>query len=458
MTDLDSEHSTALQRYLSRHIEPDLPAITLPRAIWAHVIVIPVFDEASTLLTTMAALPASAQKTLLIIMVLNRPDSDSNVEVNNPLRAAITKLPRSRLTAQTPLLGLYELNNFIDLMLYDLEQHLGASSAQQGVGLARKSGCDLALRLISTGTIVSQWIGSTDADAMLPEDYFSRLQQCPASASAATFPFQHVAGSSAACDAATTLYELRLHHYVMGLEYANSPYAHHSLGSCLAIRAEAYAQVRGFPKRAGGEDFYILNKLAKVGAITRLTGRCIALTSRASERVPFGTGPAVRRIANATAIEKEPLYYDSFCFEVLRCVLCGVENLYRPADSHCQTMTASTLELELAALNLPSGAIEHSVTALNAMGLPKALLHCQQQGRSQDAYMRHFHQWFDGFRTLKFIHHLRNAGWPEQSFEQQRHQHPALWPASIEPLTNPEDYQTAAQRHWHWSPPLNIPL
>ena len=79
------------------------------------------------------------------------------------------------------------------------------------------------------------------------------------------------------CNTATALYELRLHHYVLGLEYAGSPYAYHTLGSCLAVKADAYAQVRGFPKRAGAEDFYLLNKLAKLGAMPRLQGRCIRI-------------------------------------------------------------------------------------------------------------------------------------------------------------------------------------
>ena len=44
---------------------------------------------------------------------------------------------------------------------------------------------------------------------------------------------------------------------MLGLEFAASPYAWHSLGSCLAVTPEAYAAVRGFPKRAGGEEMTI---------------------------------------------------------------------------------------------------------------------------------------------------------------------------------------------------------
>ena len=65
---------------------------------------------------------------------------------------------------------------------------------------------------------------------------------------------------------------------MLGLGFAGSPYAYHSVGSTLAVRAEAYAIVRGVPKRAAGEDFYLLDKLAKVTPIRVLTGEPVAIS------------------------------------------------------------------------------------------------------------------------------------------------------------------------------------
>ena len=45
----------------------------------------------------------------------------------------------------------------------------------------------------------------------------------------------------------------------------------------------------GFPRRNATEDFYILNKLAKVGSIARLAGTPVILEGRLSDRVPIGT-------------------------------------------------------------------------------------------------------------------------------------------------------------------------
>ena len=169
------------------------------------------------------------------------------------------------------------LNEHTDLYLHDMENNGGPTPADLGVGLARKTGCDLALQWMHEGAISGavdlQYRCRCDAAARL----LQQLEGITREAVAAVFPFLHVPGTAPAIDRATTLYELRLHQYVLGLEYAASPYAHHTLGSCLAVKADAYAQVRGFPKRAGAEDFYLLNKLAKLGAIARTQGQSIAV-------------------------------------------------------------------------------------------------------------------------------------------------------------------------------------
>ena len=61
-------------------------------------------------------------------------------------------------------------------------------------------------------------------------------------------------------------------YYVAGLAMAGSRYAHHSLGSTIAVHAKTYAAVRGYPKRSAGEDFYLLNKICKLAPVERLAG------------------------------------------------------------------------------------------------------------------------------------------------------------------------------------------
>ncbi len=258
----------AARRYLQRHTEPGLPHSPQPAAPWRNVLVIPAYREDAALAQRLLDLPAGAGQALAIL-VLNRPDSDPDEQANSELRSAVAALPAGSCR------GVQRLNARADLYLLDLETLSGSLPAAQGVGLARKYGCDLAFKWMSEGAISGHWICSTDADARLPPDYFHRLEREPAEAVAATYPFWHSPGADDSCNLATALYELRLHHYVLGLEYAGSPYARHTLGSCLAVTFKGYASVRGFPKRAGGEDFYLLNKLAKTGPVARLAGDCI---------------------------------------------------------------------------------------------------------------------------------------------------------------------------------------
>ena len=42
----------------------------------------------------------------------------------------------------------------------------------QGVGLARKIGCDIALKLYHSDVVKTAWIFTTDADVILPNELF----------------------------------------------------------------------------------------------------------------------------------------------------------------------------------------------------------------------------------------------------------------------------------------------
>ena len=431
--------SVASRRYQQRHIEPGLPRLPRGKPQWQHVLVIPAYRESADLVQRLTLL-SNSDTSFVAILVLNRPDSDPQQQANEALRACVNTLPPYR--ALPELANSYALAPNCCLYLHDTESLLGPLPAGKAVGMARKIGCDIAWQWIIDGAVASDWIYSSDADAQLPGDYFERLDNGPPDAVAATYPFVHVPGQDPACNAATTLYELRLHHYVLGLEYADSPYAHHSLGSCLAVRAEAYARVRGFPQRAAGEDFYLLNKLAKLGSISSLPGECIQLQSRQSHRVPFGTGPAVTRIMQADAAGDTALFYHPQCFVALRALLRVIPQLYAtPVATLAEQLRAQTSEESLA-LN--------SEQALLDMGLEEALQHCRRQGKSPRQYLRHFHQWFDAFRTLKFIHALRDAGLPQLSLSELASQQPRLWPGDSA-THEASPLRGAIQEHWHWS-------
>ncbi len=265
---------------------------------------------------------------------------------------------------------------------------------KQGVGLARKIGADLALRLIQSGQIKQPRIHCTDADARLPKAYFS----IPAPSTLALnavgwiYNYRHRLPQKSASRKAMLLYELTLRHYEAGLIWAGSSYGHASLGSLIVIDAQAYAQVRGVPKRSTGEDFYLLNKLAKVGPLTRLRDLTIELSSRRSNRVPVGTGTGVQGLLNCDP-SRDPIFYNPDIFYGLREVL--------------TVMRRSQSLAELEACH-----IRPLVDFLQIGRRLNTIKNIERNSSSPDYFRRALDHWFDGFQQLKYLHFLRDQHAP----------------------------------------------
>ena len=159
------------------------------------------------------------------------------------------------------------LETFLDDLEMEKAQKAAAKTQAQRTAAF---GLELEARVVDPQLLerVAQRAGvflAVDADARLPSDYFSRLPR--QRVAAVSWPYCHGPGDTPAETDACERYELHLHHYVLGLAWAGSPYAFHTLGSCISVHVEHYAQVGGVPRRNGAEDFYLLNKLAKTGAV-----------------------------------------------------------------------------------------------------------------------------------------------------------------------------------------------
>ncbi len=429
----------AVRRYLQRHIEPGLPPCSAGAGPWQHVVVVPAYRESSELVARLAQLPPGHGRTL-VTLVINRPHTDTNAAANDTLREALRELPRA--PGYHPDCALHRASAQTDIAVLDLDSQRGPLPAREGVGLARKIGFDLALLWMQAGKIFDDWICSTDADATLPPCYFTQLAGAPEGAVGATFPFTHESCHDTALSAAGSLYELRLHYYVCGLEYARSPYAWHSLGSCLAVRKSAYAHVRGWPRRAAAEDFYLLNKLTKLGDIARLQGACIKLATRASDRVPFGTGPAVSTMALAATPDAARVFEHPMAFEALRVFLRVLPGL-RP-EHGCD------VQRQLLSGGLPEPLAREAARTLENLKFARALEHCREYSKDTQSFRQHFNQWFDAFRTLRFLRELARAGWENIALDELDSLQPSLWPEHI--AGDPDALRRALMQHWDWDP------
>lgn len=381
-----------LSKYLKHYAESTTGLTDRLNREWQQVICIPAYDEAELLPGLLARL--AEESDLLCILVCNSPDSAADSEAEQRTRQMASDLRRQFSACLTldPQSFLLTMNTQGSHLL--LLEHYGLP-LKQGVGLARKLACDLACQLIANGKVKSQWIHNTDADVGLPEDYFKI--QANAAAAAAIYPFRHIPESDSNLELGLALYDYGLHYYVAGLKWAGSPYAFHTIGSTLLINHRYYAMARGFPKRSGAEDFYLLNKLAKMGSIQSLQCSPILLSGRASQRAPFGTGALVGKFSRSEAGIDNYLFYHPACFVALKDFLGRISELGN--STHWQQLFGDEL----------------LCNCLEKLGLDAALDHARHHSSSPEVFQRHMHNWFDAFRTLKLIHLLRDKGLPSIS-------------------------------------------
>ena len=394
------------RKYLDRYAE--LEASLADRlGSFGHALVVPAFGEGEELIAMLRSVPGGPAGEVLVVVVINGKPSapawvnDRNRVVVERLRRAFSEGKAETLSHKPPA-HLLEVGK-TSILCVDRSSPEHWFPDDQGVGLARKIGVDLCLRLWSAGRLGSPVIHSTDADVELPADYFER-PELARDAAALVYPFAHRPAGDPELARAVLLYEICLRYYVLGLAFAGSPYAHHTIGSTITTGARAYATVRGFPKRAAAEDFYLLAKLAKIGPVVSMRGRPIMISGRASSRVPFGTGAAVRRISAAGA---EPFtVYAPSLFRYLRAWLATLVDVHLAGSDG-----AEAFERRVSRACANDGLDPAPLLAsLHALGAREAIASARRRSKTTGALRRHLTTWFDAFRTLKLLHMLQRGG------------------------------------------------
>jgi hypothetical protein len=182
----------------------------------------------------------------------------------------------------------------------------------------------------------------------------------------------------------------------------------------LAVRSTAYAQVRGFPRRLAGEDFYLANKLRKLGRVTALRGDAVLLSDRASRRTPFGTGAAVRR-ARAEAESGHPFRsYHPLVFDQLGAWLGALDALC--VDQSCDL--EGEVERRIAAMAGGSANTQTLLGALRESGQIARARRTAEGTADPDRLRRQLREGFDALGSLKLIHSLRENGYPSLPLRQ----------------------------------------
>ncbi len=308
-------HNQTVRHYLTHYAEPLAAryADNIEKT-YQYALVVPIYDEPPNCLARLCEQLEAAN--LLVIGVVNAP-------INAPLNARHrTQRLLNTLGTSTPL----------DILVIDCVSQPLAEKA--GVGLARKIGTDTALALHNSGKIISPWLYQSDADAQLPHNYLHEdHHQMTGTRGAVVFGHIHHS-ENVMLTRAARLYEQHMRYYVAGLASAHSPYAYPTLGSTIAVHATSYAAVRGYPQRNAAEDFYLLNKVAKVHGVAYKPDTVLTLQARTSHRVPFGTGPALEKIAAELTIDGSGKTYLSYHPESFALLATTLNYLGHLADGH----------------------------------------------------------------------------------------------------------------------------
>lgn len=258
---------------------------------------------------------------------------------------------------------------------------------EAGVGLARKAGMDEALRRLNSVNSEEGLIVCLDADCTVNREYLHSIEKhfrLSPGYLAASISFKHLLkGNGIQNDQAILDYELYLRYYHHAVIFTGHPHSAYTIGSAMAVRAHAYAAQGGMNRRKAGEDFHFLLKFMEAGSVEQVAGAMVFPSARPSHRVPFGTGKAIGKFLQGTAISFDP--FQAFC--EIKTLVELIPELYQSDEALLKLTT-------------------YHRNFLYREGISEALAICRKSTSGQMAFRKRFFRWFNALRLLRTVHHL----------------------------------------------------
>jgi hypothetical protein len=344
-------------------------------------------------------------KTLESLFACDRPAAHAEIWVvlNLPDNAG----PDDRAETQR---SSHEISAWIDQhstpgFRFILSEFLDMPQKDAGVGLARKTGMDQALYRFNQLNRPEGLMLAFDADSTCERNYFTAIEKTclrHPRMNGCNVYFEHPLegpGLPGINYAGIVLYELHLRYLNLFTKYTGFPHAYHTIGSCFGVRAEAYARQGGMNRRKAGEDFYFLHKIIPLGHFVEINDTCIYPSPRESDRVPFGTGAAMRKYVSGP--ENRITTYAPACFEELRTFFEKVPSLRQGNTGHILSTLPETLGMYLEDIN----------------ALP-AIEEVRVNSSSESAFVKRIYGWFDAFRVIKFLNFASLDAYPKWPVEE----------------------------------------
>jgi hypothetical protein len=262
-----------------------------------------------------------------------------------------------------------------------------------GVGLARKTGMDEAVRRFSCLDNPDGIILNLDADCQVKKNYF--VSVCDEllnkkDRTACSIYFEHPMAGNDFPEYIynyITLYELHLRFYLQALAYSGFPYVFHTVGSAFAVKALQYVKAGGMNRRQAGEDFYFIQKLVPAGGYFNLNSTTVYPSPRASSRVPFGTGASIRKLSEENC---QTLFtYNMLAFKELRYLFGMAENFYQLTPEEFSECYKA----------FPKG-LKYFIEETEWIG---KMMEIKKNTSGPDSFRKRFFGWFNMFRIVKYL-------------------------------------------------------
>ena len=355
-----------------------MSVLDLPFSTYDRVICIPTYEEFTFIKSVLHDIQYLPYKTILLLNNNCRCDSPEKVkEDNQRLHRWLLSFPHVSENDS----HLIDWNG-LTILLLDNSHPSNWYPPREGVGLARDELGHLACSLIDNGVVTCPWLWCTDGDVRLPSNY---LDLPSIRNGVELMGYMH---SPAPIE--LILYEIGLRYYTLGLQWANSPIAFPTIGSCIVIHANTFRSVYGFPKRQAAEDFYLLNKAVKVAPVHYSLNKTLTIRGRPSERVPFGTGQGMKSIV------ENQFQYDLYHPKIFTVLKEWIVILKTASDEDLIT-ELQTLVPDYPYYNKIRKVIKQS---------------CPISQRIRRRFV-----FFDCFQTMRWIHHLRDQYHPSIPIE-----------------------------------------
>ena len=343
------------------------------------IVVIPCYNEPNALETLQSLLLCNQPNANTLVTIIINSSEQANADAISQNRKTFNEIQHFSKTHSTTDLRFFPL----------LFENLPKKHA--GVGLARKIGMDLAVENFFRNQKTKGIIVSLDADCTVSENYLTDIFDAfyrNEKLNVTVHNFYHRAeNNNPAIENAVRQYEAHIRYFSERLKFTGFPYFYHTIGSAFAVSADAYVRVGGMGRQQGGEDFYFLQKIFSLGEITELEDVFVFPLARFSDRVPFGTGPALQKIIDEPHAAMKTYSTQSF-HELKR---------FFDKKDHFFKKNRKEIQSEITKLH-PA-----LVIFIEENNIVETIIDCNNNCATPISFQKRFFHHFNAFKIIKFL-------------------------------------------------------